>query len=164
MRNRIMNTKVKFCLLTLLLLTPILVVNADEKQAAVYVQQVDKPVSAVYDKLYKSLEDARFFVVFEPNIGANLANFSEKWGDDYNRNKFTVIRSMVFCNGWYANKVSNLDPHMLGFCPLHLTLIEREGKTTVLFNRPSAVVTNSPASDLLLKIENEVIAAIKQGL
>jgi len=139
-------------------------VYADDDIQVVYRQQVDKPISAVYDRLYKSLENARFFVVFEPNIGKNLARFSEKWGDDYNRNNISSIRSMVFCNGWYANKVSNLDPNMLGFCPLHITLFERDGKTTVLFNRPGIMAENSPASELLMKIESEVIEAIKQGL
>ena len=81
-----------------------------------------------------------------------------------NRNKDSAIRSMVFCNGWYANKVSNLDADMLGFCPLHLTLFEREGKTTVVFNRPAMVAQNSPAKGLLMKIESEVIEAIRQGL
>lgn len=138
--------------------------NADLGNPAVYRQQVNKPVVKVYDQLYKSLEDARFFVVFEPNIGSNLARFSEKWGDDYNRNNITEIRSMIFCNAWYANKVSNLDPDMLGFCPLHLTLIEREGKTTVLFTRPGVIAKNSPAQEVLLKIESEVIEAIQQGL
>jgi uncharacterized protein (DUF302 family) len=137
---------------------------ADKNSQSVYLQKVDMPLSAVYDKLYKSLEDARFFVVFEPNIGANLARFSDKWGDDYNRNDISSIRSMVFCNGWYANKVSNLDPDMLGFCPLHLTLYERDAKTTVLFNRPGTMAQESPAKELLIKIENEVIEAIKQGL
>ena len=139
-------------------------VCADDSIHAVYKQQVDKPVSIVYDRLYKSLENARFFVVFEPNIGKNLSRFSEKWGDDYNRNNISAIRSMVFCNGWYANKVSNLDPKMLGFCPLHLTLYEHEGKTTVLFNRPGAMAQDSPANELLKKIEGEVIEAIRQGL
>lgn len=139
-------------------------VSAAENVSGVYMQQAEKPVSAVYDQLYKSLEEARFFVVFEPDIGNNLARFSEKWGDDYNRNNLSAIRSMVFCNGWYANKVSNLDPNMLGFCPLHLTLFERDGKTTVLFNRPGVMAKNSPAKDLLLKIESEVIEAIRQGL
>lgn len=138
--------------------------NPSENNPAVYSQQVNKPVAQVYDSLYKSMEKARFFIVFEPDIGANLARFSEKWGDDYNRNQLTAIRSMVFCNGWYANKVSNLDPDMLGFCPLHLSLIERDGKTTVLFNRPSVIAQNSPALELLVTIENEVIAAIKQGM
>jgi hypothetical protein len=55
-------------------------VCADTNIQAVYKQQVDMPLSAVYDSLYKSLENARFFVVFEPNIGKNLERFSDKWG------------------------------------------------------------------------------------
>jgi len=154
--------------LSAMLMLPVSVLYADASPAGdnpvVYSQQVDKPVAQIYDKLYKSLEDARFFVVFEPNIGKNLARFSDKWGDEYNQNNIAEIRSMIFCNGWYANKVSNLDPDMLGFCPLHLSLVEREGKTTVLFNRPSIMAQNSPAKALLEKIESEVIAAIQQGL
>jgi len=161
--QRIMNS-IKRCCAMLVLMLPIVAAHADETNAGVYIQQVDKPVSAIYDKLYKSLEDAHFYVVFEPNIGKNLANFSEKWGENYNRNKLSEIRSMVFCNGWYANKVSNLDPNMLGFCPLHLTLIERQGMTTVLFNRPGVMASHSPAQSLLKNIEKEVIDAIKQGL
>ncbi len=137
---------------------------AGNKNSGVYILHVDKPLSGVYDRVYKSLEDARFYVVFEPNMGANLARFSKKWGDEYNQNNLSEIRSMVFCNGWYANKVSNLDPTMLGFCPLHITLIEREGKTTVLFNRPGIIAQNSPAKTLLLNIEAEVITAIELGV
>ena len=139
-------------------------VYAAEVLDGVYVQHVKKPVSEVYDKVYASLEEARFFVVFEPNIGENLSRFSEKWGSDYNQNNLTALRSMVFCNGWYANQVSNLDPNMLGFCPLHLSLIERDGETTVLFNRPSVVAKNSPAKELFIKIEADVIEAIEKGM
>ena len=133
-------------------------------QPGVYRITVDKTVDEVYDNVYKSLEDARFFVVFEPNIGANLSHFADKWGGDYNRNKLSEIRSLVFCNGWYANQVSNLDPDMLGSCPLHISLIERDGKTTALFNRPSALAGDSPARKLLEKIEAEVIEAVESGL
>lgn len=164
MRDRKISNIIMSWLAVIVLMLQLTLAHADESNPGVYMQQVDKPVSAVYGKLYKSMEDARFFVVFEPDIGKNLAQFSEKWGDDYNRNKISEIRSMVFCNGWYANKVSNLDPSMLGFCPLHLTLIEREGKTTVLFNRPSAIAQDSPAKELFIKIESEVIEAIQQGL
>jgi len=151
-------------LILLVLMFPVSSVFAGNVNSGVYIKQVDKPLSDVYDKVYNSLEEARFYVVFEPNIGANLASFSKKWGDDYNQNNIAEIRSMVFCNGWYANKVSNLDPNMLGFCPLHITLIEREGKTTVLFNRPGIIAQNSPAKELLLTIESEVIEAIQLGL
>ena len=146
------------------LMLPALSSYAGDENSAVYRQQVNKSVSDVYDSVYKNLEDARFFVVFEPDIGANLARFSQKWGEDYNRNGFSEIRSMVFCSAWYANKVSNVDPEMLGFCPLHLTLTEQNGVTVVLFNRPSASARSSPAKALLIEIESQVIGAIQQGL
>lgn len=153
----------KWCVLVLIVST-VPAVFADDAVNAVYRQQVDKPITDVYDKLYQSLEDARFYVVFEPNIGANLAGFADKWGDDYNRNHLTGIRSMVFCNAWYANQLSNLDPDMLGFCPLHLSLVERDAKTTVLFNRPGVMAPDSPAKKLLSEIESEVIKAIRKAL
>lgn len=132
--------------------------------SGVFVMTVDKPVSEVYDKVYKSLEDARFYVVLEPDIGKNLSGFAERWGDEYNRNKLSAIKSMVFCNGWYANQVSNKDPGMLAFCPLRMTLFEKDGKTTALFARPTMIAADSPALKILTELEHEVIAAIKQGM
>jgi len=136
-------------------------VNAD---SSVFVFSVDRPITEVYDKVYKSLEDARFYVVFEPNIGKNLSGFAEHWGDQYNRSKLSSIRSMVFCNGWYANQVSNKDPRMLALCPLRMTLIEKDGKTTALFARPTVIAADSPAIEILSELEVEVIAAIKKGM
>ena len=46
---------------------------ASADNTAVFKIEVDKPMSDIYDKVYASLEDARFFVVFEPNIGKNLS-------------------------------------------------------------------------------------------
>ena len=71
---------------------------------------------------------------------------------------------MVICNPWYANQVSNKDPKMLGLCPLHITLYEKDGKTTALFNRPTAIGKNSKALEVLEDVEGEVIALIKNGM
>ena len=103
-------------------------------------------------------------MVFEPNIGKNLSGFAERWGDQYNRSKLSAIRSMVFCNGWYANQVSNKDPSMLALCPLHMTLIEKDGNTTALFVRPTVIAADSPAKGILSELESEVISAIKAGM
>ena len=132
--------------------------------ANVFEFSVDRPITEVYDGVYKSLEDARFYVVFEPNIGKNLSSFAERWGDQYNSNKLSSIRSMVFCNAWYANQVSNSDTSMLALCPLHMTLIEKDNRTTALFIRPTVIAANSPARDILAELEKEVIAAIKKGM
>lgn len=131
---------------------------------AVFKLTVNKPINEVYKSVYQSLEEERFFVVLEPDIGKNISRFAKRWGDDYNRNQLTALRSMVFCNGWYANQVSNLDPDLLGFCPLHLTLIEKQGKTTALFNRPTVISQQSPAHTLFLEIEEKITNAIKKGM
>jgi hypothetical protein len=129
----------------------------------VWVHEVDQPVEQIYKPIYKSLEEERLYVVFEPNIGNNLAGFSKRWGDDYNRNQLTEIRSMVFCNGWYANQVSNSEPDMLALCPLHITLIEKDGKSKVLFVRPSRVAKGTAAEQVALELENKVIGAVKKA-
>jgi len=128
---------------------------------AVWVHKVDKPVESVYKSIYSALEEARFYVVFEPNIGKNISQFRERWGDDFNRNDLTEIRSMVFCNGWYANQVSNADTEMLALCPLHITLTEKEGRSSILFVRPSFVAKGTGAEAISIEIENKVIKAIQ---
>lgn len=130
----------------------------------VFIYSSDVPITEVYDRVYKSLEDAGFYVVFEPDIGKNLKKFAERWGDQYNRSKLSAIRSMVFCNGWYANQVSNKDPSMLALCPLHMTMIEKDGSTTALFARPTVIAADSPARGILQELESEVITAIKTGM
>ena len=54
-------------LLLMLMLSALLMlpVTVNAGSAAVYIKTVDKSVEAVYPVLYKSLEDSRFFVVFE---------------------------------------------------------------------------------------------------
>jgi len=154
----------KFNLIPLILLIFVSLQSNADSSSTVYQLTNNKPISEVYPNMQKSMDDSRFFVVKEINIGKNISGFAEKWGEDYNKNNLTAIKSMVFCNGWYANKISNLDPSMLGICPLHLTLIEKDGKTTALFNRPTVTAKGSPAYETFVEIEDEVVAIIKAGM
>lgn len=128
--------------------------------ANLFKASVEETVDTIYSKVYGALEDQKLFVVFEPNIGKNIAGFSKKWGNNYNRNQLESIRSLVFCNAWYANEVSNLDPDMLGLCPMKITLIQKNDKTTVLFIRPSQIAGESPATIILKELEDKVINAL----
>jgi hypothetical protein len=124
------------------------------------VWSVEKSLDHTYKIVYKYLENNKFFVVFEPDIHANLSGFAERWGAEYNRNKLEGIRAMVFCNGWYTNQVSNADPDMLAMCPLHITLTQRLGVTRVLFVRPSVVASGSKAHRIAKELEEDVSRAI----
>ncbi|MGB5405225.1 MAG: DUF302 domain-containing protein [Thiogranum sp.] len=130
----------------------------------VLVWNIDKDLEASYTSVYKALEKNRFFVVFEPNIQRNLSGFAERWGDNYNRNKLEGIRAMVFCNVWYTNEISNADPDMLAMCPLHLTLIQQQGSTRVLFVRPSVVAADSEALAIAKELEQDVSKAMGEAV
>lgn len=133
------------------------------EEASVYVKKVKGDFSATYKKVFTALETNGYFVVFEPNIGKNLSHFAQRWGKNYNKNELEAIRSMVFCNAWYANEVSNMDPDMVALCPLHITLTHKKGVTKILFVRPSHVAANSPAKQVVTELEQDVIRAIEQG-
>ncbi|MDF1689184.1 MAG: DUF302 domain-containing protein [Cycloclasticus sp.] len=112
----------------------------------------------------KNLNSVIFILFLKLIIGENISRFKEKWVDDYNQNKLGGIRSMVFCNGWYANKVNNKDPSMLALCPMRLTVIEHAGETHILFVKPSFIGQSSPALLILQEIESVVIEAIDAAM
>ncbi len=131
-------------------------------ETPIYKITIDAPVEAVYDSLYLALENERFFVVFEADILKNISRFAERWGDDYNKSKLTALRSMVFCNGWYANKVSGEDPEMTALCPLSATLIEKDGRTTILFLKPALPSKGSPAEATLREVQHTIIGVFEK--
>lgn len=130
----------------------------------IYEKQVKGDLSKTYKRVFEALENNGYFVVFEPNIGKNLDHFKQRWGADYNKNGLEAIRSMVFCNPWYANQISNADPQMLALCPLHISLVYKQEVTTILFIRPSLVATGSAAEKIALELEQDVIRTIERGL
>ncbi|MCW8962844.1 MAG: DUF302 domain-containing protein [Gammaproteobacteria bacterium] len=129
----------------------------------IYKQSTNMNYDLAYKKVYESLEGSRFFVVEEINIGQNLSRFSDKW-DDYNLSKLEDFRVMIICNGWYTNQVSNADTDMLALCPMRVTLIHKQGVTTVLFARPSTFANNSKALPILREAEETIIKAISHAL
>ena len=150
-----------FAFFTMMLVS---VASARAELSGVLHWETGADLETVYNSVYKSLEENRFFVVFEPDIGRNLAGFAERWGEDYNRNGLQGIRAMVFCNGWYANQVSNLEPRMLALCPLHLSVYRQGELTHVVFVRPAVVGKDSKAAALLQELESDVSKAIAQGV
>lgn len=129
----------------------------------IYEKTVNLPLEQTYKKVYNSLENNKFFVLFEAHISDQMARFKERWGADYNRNQLSGIRNLVICNIWYVNQVANLDPDMLALCPLRIALVEKGTHTRVLFAKPTALAQGSPALPALQEVEAQVIGAIEQA-
>ncbi|MEM9388334.1 MAG: hypothetical protein AAGA68_25000 [Pseudomonadota bacterium] len=137
---------------------------AEHPEDPIYQRSVMADQAAAYDAVYHSLEESRFWVIAEPNIGKSLAKNEERWGENYNRNGYEAIRSLVFCSPWYANELSNLDPRALAMCPFSATMLYREGQATVLFERPTTVVTEGPAKELVARLEAAVVEALDRAI
>ena len=151
----------KFCMLLSVLLSG----AAWAELPGVLQWEVDRDMETTYKAVYESLEESRFFVVFEPDIGRNISSFAERWGEDYNRSGLSSIRSMVFCNAWYTNQISNRDPGLLAMCPLHVTLYQQGETTHVVFVRPTHAGQGSgDAMPLLEELEVDVSKAIEAGI
>jgi uncharacterized protein (DUF302 family) len=147
-----------------LLIFLVWITPAGAEPSTVLVWETGKNLELSYKQVYKALEDNKFFVVFEPDIQRNLSGFAKRWGENYNRSKLEGIRAMVFCNAWYANEVSNTEPNMMALCPLHITLIQKDGKTRILFVRPSVVAKGSGAEAVAKELEADVSKAIEQAV
>jgi len=130
----------------------------------VYEKIIKGDFNKIYQTVFTALENNGYFVVFEPNIGKQLERFKQRWGDKYNKNKIERIKSMIFCNAWYANEVSNMDPKLLAMCPMHITLTEKQGMVSLLFVRPSIIAKGSGAEKVALEIEQDVLRSIEEGL
>ena len=155
-------------LIFLLFIVPSYVTDAANTGAKVNPLVYDRTVSGSMDEVYKNiftaLENNSYFVIFEPNIGKNLSHFAKRWGEDYNKSKLDSIRSMVFCNAWYANQISNIDPSMLALCPLRITLYSKKNKTHILFVRPGKIAETSSAHKIAKELEDDVIRTIEVAI
>ena len=125
---------------------------------------LEADLETTYKNVYRALENNNMFVIFEANMGRTLAGFSDRWGANYNRNQLQGMRSMMFCNPWYVNEVSNLDPQLLAFCPMHITLYRQDNITHIIFTRPTHVGQRSAAAGLLEGLEAKVSAAVEAGM
>ncbi len=129
-------------------------------QSRIYSAQTGAGLDETYRAVSAALEEARFWVVFEANLGHQMSRFAEKWAEEYNRNQLEGIRTLVVCNAWWANQVANADPEMLAFCPLRVALTHKEGVTRVLFVRPTLMAMDSPALPVMQEIEKLLQGAV----
>lgn len=139
-------------------------ISSQRANPLIYDRTVSGEMNEVYKNVFTALENSSYYVIFEPNIGKNLSHFAKRWSDDYNKNKLDSIRSMVFCNAWYANKISNIDPSLLALCPLRITLYTKNKKTHILFVRPGKVAGKSKAQKVAKELEDDVIRAIEVAI
>jgi len=126
--------------------------------------QTQLQADAVYDRIYKALEAARFWVVHEANLGERMADNADQWGADYNRNRLGTVRALAFGNLEWTNAIANADPDLLALYPLHLTVFERDGTSYIVLPRLSVMAKGSPGEGRATELEAEVRRILERAL
>jgi uncharacterized protein (DUF302 family) len=132
---------------------------------SVYIKTYDTPISKIYPKLLAALDNTGFIVISEIDILAKFkaAGLPKAFGKKFNTNNLTGMKAVIVCNAWFGNEIANNDPLMMAFCPVRVTLIERDGKTSIMYVRPSVAPEDSKAYLLLKKLEQKVISAVENA-
>jgi uncharacterized protein (DUF302 family) len=118
----------------------------------------------VYEQVHDALEAAKFWVVFEADMGSRMATMADDWGADYNRSKLTFTKAMVFCSLGWTNQMANADPDLLALCPLHLSIYARDGKTMLVWPRLSVMAEGSPGLEAARDLDKEVSDLIRGAI
>jgi len=135
-----------------------------KKTDAIYKISVDSVFEHIYDRTYETLEESKFFVVKELNIGGSLKHNKKRWGDNYNKNNFEEVRTLVLCSPWYANEVLNRNPESIAICPFSVAFLHKEGTTMIVYARRSLLAAGSPTYDIFSEIDEIIIAAIEKAV
>jgi len=148
-----------------LLLTCLILLVSSLSAHDVYVKEVNEPLSTLYPKIMKALDDNALIVVSEINILEKFkhAGLPKKFGKNFNTNNLEAIKAIIACNGFFGNEVANSDPEMMALCPVRITLIQQNGKSKILFTRPSHASEGTKANEILKKLENRVIFALESS-
>ena len=131
----------------------------------VYVKEVAQSTKTLYPKVLKALADNMLIVVSEIDILGKFehAGLPKRFGKNFNTNNLEAIKAIIVCNGYFGNEVANSDPEMMALCPLRITIIQQNGKSKILFARPSALSKGSKANAILKKLEERVIFALESS-
>ncbi|MCW8894925.1 MAG: DUF302 domain-containing protein [Sulfurimonas sp.] len=129
----------------------------------VYTVSYKADMDTVEKNILSHFKSVKLVVTYKLDILEEFKHkgLDKKFGAEFNKNKLTSVRTMIICNGKFGNMIMNTDPSMMAYCPVRLTLVEKDGKTQVLFVRPSSAPKSSKAYGALVKLEQKVVGAIE---
>lgn len=146
-----------------ILLALLLLLSTQAFATAIHETQINKPIDVYYPLLKKAIEDNKMHVLYEMDLLKKFedSGYAKKFGTDFNKNNIQAIKTILICNGYVGNQVSNLDPKMMVLCPIKITLIQQGDKTLVSFVKNSDISKNDKINELLMQLDTVIINTIE---
>ncbi|MBE0513368.1 DUF302 domain-containing protein [Sulfurimonas sp.] len=149
-----------------ILLACLLTVSVWAAESNVYKVSYKAPVDKVLENMLAKFKQEMLVVVWQLDILEEFKQkgLDKKFGAEFNKAGLTAVRTLVACNGKFGNDIINQDSDMMAYCPIRITLTEKDGVTTVLYVRPSSAPRDSKAYQSLVKLEKKVTKAIEDSM
>lgn len=149
-----------------ILLACLLTVSVWAAESNVYKVSYNASIDKVMQNIRDTFKAEKLIIVWELDILEEFKHrgLVQKLGAEYNKAGLTSVKTFVACNGMIGNSIINADADMMAYCPIRVTLTEKDGVTTILYVRPSSAPRDSKAYPALLKLENKVTKAIETSM
>lgn len=149
-----------------ILLACLLTLSVWGAESNVYKVSYNAPVDKVLDNILAKFKQEMLVVVWQLDILEEFRHkgLDKKFGKNFNKAGLTAVKTLVACNGKFGNDIINQDSDMMAYCPIRITLTEKDGVTTVLYVRPSSAPKDSKAYQSLVKLEKKVTKAIEDSM
>jgi len=145
-----------------IILTILLTLSANLFASDFYTKVIYEPIETYYPKFKAAIKKNHMNVLYELDLIKQFKDkgYPAKFGKEFNTNKLDGVKTVLVCNGYVGNQVSNIDPIMMALCPIRVTLIKEGGRTTVVFLKHSSVSAPKKIKDLLITLDNVIINTI----
>jgi len=144
------------------LFTLLMFLSSQVFAASIHETQVRKTIKEYYPELKKAIEDNNMHVIYELDLLERFkeAGYAEKFGNNFNKNNIVAIKTLLICNGYIGNQVSNIDTDMMVLCPIKITLIQIGKYTMVSFIKNSDLASNKEVEKLLAILDQTLVNTI----
>ncbi|MCK9455128.1 MAG: DUF302 domain-containing protein [Sulfurimonas sp.] len=135
-------------------------------ESNVYKVSYNSSVDKVLENMLAKFKEEKLVVVWQLDILEEFKTkgLDKKFGKNFNTAGLSAVRTLVACNGKFGNDIINADADMMAYCPIRITLTEKDGVTTVLYVRPSSAPRDSKAYQALVQLEKKVTKAIEDSM
>lgn len=128
-----------------------------------YSKVVHESFDSYYPKLKAAIKKNHMNIIYELDLIKQFKDkgYSEKFGSEFNKNKLDGVKTLLICNGYVGNQISNLNPAMMALCPIRLTIIQDSRKLTVTFLRHDSINAPQEVKSLLTTLDTILINTIE---
>jgi len=128
----------------------------------IYKKEISLPIEKYYPKLKKAIRANHMNILYELDLLKKFkkSGYAKRFGKDFNKNHLKAVKTLLLCNGYVGNQISNIDPDMMALCPIRLTVISMASGTQVVFIKSDDLAKSRKVQRLLATLDEILIHTI----